>query len=219
MNLYPKNKISVFEVKKFIIIFYIVGTLGFLIPFTKDFFIAITPFALILSTYLLALYHEKYTKKTIFVFLLIYLLGFLVELIGVNTGLIFGNYKYGSGLGLKIYETPLLIGINWLFLAYTSVSILSSYKLNSILTVIFAPFLMLIYDFVLEQVAPKMDMWDWQSSSVPISNYIAWYLIALVFAGFLKVFRINTENPMSKILLLSQFVFLFFLMLFFKIQA
>lgn len=219
MNIYPKNKISVFEVKKFIVIFYIVGTLGFLIPFTKDFFIAITPFALILSTYLLAIYHEKYTKKIVFVFLLIYLLGFLVELIGVNTGLIFGDYKYGSGLGFKIFGTPLLIGINWLFLTYTSVSILSSFKLNSVLTVIFAPFLMLIYDIVLEQVAPKMDMWDWQNASVPIANYIAWYLIALVFAGFLKVFKINTENPMSKILLLSQFVFLFFLMLFFKIQA
>ena len=142
-----------------------------------------------------------------------------MELIGVNTGLIFGDYKYGSGLGFKIFGTPLLIGINWLFLTYTSVSILSSFKLNSVLTVIFAPFLMLIYDIVLEQVAPNMVMCDLQKVTVPIANYIAWYLIALVFAGFLKVFKINTENPMSKILLLSQFVFLFFLMLFFKIQA
>lgn len=216
MNLYPKSRIPVFEVKKFIVIFYIVGTLGFLIPYTKDLFIKITPFALILSVYLLALYHQKYTKKTITVFAIIYLLGFFVEVIGVKTGLIFGTYEYGSGLGLKVFKTPLLIGINWLFLTYTSVSILDHFKVNKFLTILLAPFIMLIYDFVLEQLAPKMDMWSWQDASIPVQNYISWYLIAAVFAAMLKVFKINTRNTMSGIVLICQFVFLVFLMLLLK---
>lgn len=216
MNLYPKNRISVFEVKKFVVIFYIVGTLGFLIPYTKDVFIAITPFALLLNVYLLALYHKKYSARDVVIFGLIFVFGFLVEVIGVNTGLIFGNYQYGSGLGLKLFETPLLIGINWLFLTYASVSVLTSFKLNKLLIVVLAPLAMLVYDFVLEQVAPKMDMWSWFDTSVPVSNFIAWYGIALVFAGLLTLFKINTENPLSKILLLCQFVFLFFLMLILK---
>ena len=216
MNLYPKNRISVSEVKKFVVIFYIVGTLGFLIPYTKDIFIAITPFALLLNVYLLALYHKKYSARDVVIFALIFVFGFLIEVIGVNTGLIFGDYQYGSGLGLKLFETPLLIGINWLFLTYASVSVLTSFKLNKLLIVVLAPLAMLVYDFVLEQVAPKMDMWSWFDNSVPISNFIAWYGIAFVFAGLLTLFKINTENPLSKILLLCQFVFLFFLMLILK---
>ena len=213
MNLYPKNRLPVFEVKKFIVIFYVVGTLGFLIPYTKSLFIAITPIALVLSVYLLALYHQEYSKKTILVFAIIYLLGFFIEVIGVKTGLIFGSYEYGSGLGLKVFKTPLLIGINWLFLTYTSVSILDHFKINKFLTILLAPFLMLTYDIVLEQLAPKMDMWSWQDSSIPLQNYISWYLIALVFAALLKVFRINTKNTMSGIVLICQFVFLMLLML------
>lgn len=216
MNLYPKNRIPVFEVKKFIIIFYIVGTLGFLIPYTRELFIKITPFALILNVYLLALYHQTYTRKTLLVFSIIYILGFLIEVIGVNTGVIFGNYQYGSGLGLKLFKTPLLIGINWLFLTYTSISILSNFRLNKLLIIVLAPFLMLIYDFVLEQIAPKMDMWSWQGSSVPIQNYISWYLIAVVFAGMMKIFGINTKNTMSGVVLICQFIFLVFLMLLLK---
>ncbi len=216
MNLYPKNRISVFEVKKFVVIFYIVGTLGFLIPFTKDVFITITPFALLLNVYLLAIYHKKYSISDVIIFVLIFVFGFLIEVLGVNTGLIFGDYQYGSGLGLKLFETPLLIGVNWLFLTYASVSVLNSFKINKLLIVVLAPLAMLIYDFVLEQVAPKMDMWSWHETSVPISNFIAWYGIALVFAGLLTLFKINTENPLSKILLLCQFVFLFFLMLILK---
>ncbi len=212
MNLYPKNKIPEKEVKKFIVIFYGVGTLGFLIPFTKGFFIAITPFALLLSTYLLAIYHKKYALKTIVIFVLIFLLGFFVEVVGVNTGLIFGNYKYGSGLGVKLFETPLLIGVNWLFLTYASVSVLSGLKINKNLALIFAPVLMLIYDLVLEQVAPKMDMWSWQNNDIPLQNYIAWFLIALVFVALIRVFKIDASNSMSKILLISQFVFFVLLM-------
>ncbi len=198
---------SEYEVKKFIIVFYTIGTLGFLIPFTRDLFIAITPPALLLNTYLLALYHKTYTAKIIGVFVCIFLAGFFIEVIGVNTGLVFGHYRYGNGLGLKLFDTPLLIGVNWLFLSYTSASLLNSFKINKNILVIIAPLLMLVYDLVLEQVAPKMDMWTWENSSIPLQNYIAWFFIALVFVTLLRLFKVNLENKLSTVLFLCQFVF------------
>ncbi len=216
MNLYPKNKKPLIEVKKFIITFYVVGTIGFTIPFSRNFFIAITPFALLISTYLLALYHNKYNLKTLTAFILVYLAGFFVEVVGVNTGVIFGEYAYGSAMGLKIFDTPLLIGVNWLFLTYTAISISKQLKINSVLTIFFAPALMLVYDIVIEQLAAKMDMWYWHGNIIPLKNYIAWYLIAVCFAFIFKLFKVNTKNPLASILFICQFLFFSCLLLFLK---
>lgn len=207
MNLYPKNKLPLYDVQKFIIIFYLVGISGFLLPFSNKFFIQLTPFALVLCIYLLAIYHKKYTKNTLIVFATIFSLGFFVEIIGVQTGLIFGDYVYGASLGFKILNTPLLIGANWLFLSYTSVSIVKQFIVKDGFVLFLAPLLMLVYDFVLEQVAPKMDMWSWQNDIVPIANYVAWYIIAFVFVFLIQKMKIDTKNPLAAILFFSQFVF------------
>ncbi len=207
MDLYPKNKIPLVEVKKFVVIFYVVGLLGFIIPFTKAFFVTITPFILILNVYLLAVYHKTYILKYIFIFLLIFLSGFVVEVIGVRTGLLFGHYTYGKALGIKFFDTPLLIGINWLFLTYTAVAITGNFIKKGWLNVFIAPLFMLVYDIVLEQVAPKMNMWSWQNSEIPFKNYIAWYIIGFVFVLLLEVLKIEIKNPLAAFLFLCLFVF------------
>lgn len=216
MNFYPKNRLQIQEVKKFVLIFYLVGLLGFLFPYSKDIFIKIIPPALLLSTYLLAIYHERYTRKSVLIFFLIFTLGFFIEVIGVNTGLIFGTYTYGKGLGLKVLNTPLMIGVNWLFLTYTSISLVEKLKLKQGFTILLAPLLMVLYDIILEQLAPKMDMWSWQGSTIPLSNYIAWYLFGVAFAAIFRIFRIDTKNPLANILFSCQF--LFFVLLKFLIR-
>ncbi len=216
INLYPRNRISEHKVKRFIATFYVVGAFGFLIPLTKELFITITPIALLLNTYLLAIYHNKYSLKAIAVFTLIFLLGFFIEVIGVNTGLIFGSYQYGSGLGVKIFDTPLLIGVNWLFLTYACSSVLHRLRINKNLSVIMTALLMLGYDLILEQVAPKMDMWHWEGGLIPIQNYMAWFAIALLFAALLRFFRINLKNSLSGTLLIAQFIFFVVLMFILK---
>lgn len=207
MELYPKNKIPIAEVQKFIVIFYIIGLFGFIIPFTKAFFITITPFALLLNVYLLAIYHEKYTLKYVLIFLSIFISGYCIEVVGVKTGFIFGSYIYGNALGIKLFETPVLIGVNWLFLTYTATSLTEKLNIKKWLALFLAPALMLVYDIVLEQVAPKMDMWNWHNSEVPLKNYIAWYIIAFSFVLLLKAFKIKTSNPLSAILFICQFLF------------
>lgn len=207
MEFYPKNKIPVAEVRKFIVIFYIVGLLGFIIPFTKPLFITITPFALLLNVYLLAIYHEGYSLKQVLAFLFIFLSGFCIEVVGVRTGLIFGSYLYGEALGIKLLETPLLIGVNWLFLTYTAMSIMERLNINKWIALFAAPALMLGYDVIMEQVAPKMDMWSWHNAEVPLQNYLAWFAIAVCFVAILNALKIKTSNPLSGVLFMCQVVF------------
>lgn len=213
MKLYPKDFIQLKEIKKFILIFYIVGLLGFLIPQTKDLFIVLIPFALVLAIYLLGIFHSRYDKKTILALIIVFFSGFFIETIGVETGLIFGSYKYGDGLGLKVLETPLVIGLNWAFLTYTSLSIISEFRFPKFITLLLAPLLMVVYDLILEQLAPKMDMWSWENNVIPFQNYIAWYVVSFVFVLGFDFFKVDVKNSLSKILFLAQFSFFAILLL------
>lgn len=195
------------SVKRFIIQFHLVGFLGFAIPYSAPFFVFLTPLALLLCSLLLALYHPKYDQKTVIAFALIFLAGLAVEIIGVNTGMIFGNYHYGRALGPKVMETPLIIGLNWLFMVYASNSLFNRFRIPALLKVLFASMIMVVYDLVLEQVADKLEMWSWENSAIPAQNYLAWFLLALLFGGLLRCFKINMENKLSRILLGCQFLF------------
>ena len=81
-NIFPKNKIPVGEVKRFVLLFYAIGLLGFILPFSRAIFSAITPFAMLLGIYFLAVYHTDYNRKTTIAFSIVFLLGFSVEAIG-----------------------------------------------------------------------------------------------------------------------------------------
>jgi putative membrane protein len=213
MNLYPANKLEIKEVRKFIVIFYVVGIAGFSMPFIQPVFKVITPLALLLGVYLLAIYHGKFSPKSLVVFFAVFLTGLLVEMIGVNTGLIFGEYTYGKTLGPKIWNTPLMIGVNWLFLVYAIASITGKIKAPAMVQILISSLMMIVYDLVLEQVAPRMDMWSWENAHIPLQNYIAWFVVSIFLFSLLKIFRIKIANPMAVILLLCQFIFFLFLMI------
>lgn len=191
-----------------IVIFYAVGVAGMLWQVSFSFFIRLIPFALLLSLFVLAVYHRgRFGLNPILVFLAIFVFGFVVEMWGVQTGAIFGQYRYAGGLGPKILDTPVIIGINWLLLVYTTSSVLDNVKLHPAFKVFFGAALMLVYDYFLEQAAPKMDMWHWEGNVVPLQNFIAWFIVALGFHALVKMFRVKTQNPMSLVVLVCQFLF------------
>ena len=73
--------------------------------------------------------------------------------------------------------------------------------------------MMLIYDLVMEQVAPKMDMWSWQGGRVPVENYLAWFVIAAIFHAMIQFTSIKIKNKLSETILLAQFVFFVILLI------
>lgn len=202
----------------FFVIFYSVGVIGIALPITFPMFIKLIPFALILSFAALVFFHSgKIDWKTTLFFLSIYIISFTVEAIGVNTGIIFGDYSYGGGLGLKLFETPFIIGVNWLFMVYTTAAVVEKWKLHSIFKIIVAASIMLLYDLVLEQVAPKLDMWHWKNEIIPLQNYMAWFALALIFHSVLKISNIKTQNKLALLILGCQFLFFLSLDFLFKL--
>ena len=202
--------------KILIYIFYTVGVFGFLMPEFLSFFKHLIPLALILSFILLAVFQPKEAvdRSFIIVFGSIYLSGLIIEIIGVNTGVVFGEYSYGSNLGFKLFNTPIIIGLNWLILVYTSSALFERLNINSIYKVLLASICMLGYDIVLEKIAPKIGMWNWNGVEAPLRNFLAWFIISFIFQVVIKVVGIRVENPVAKNLFISQFIFFLILSIF-----
>ncbi len=195
--------------KRFIVHFYIVGTVGMLIPATQALFFWLIPYSLLLTAACLFYFHQaRINVATIVAGSFIILGGIGIEMVGVNTGIIFGHYRYGNSLGISVLGTPLLIGVNWLFMVYATASVLSQTRLNAPLRIVGAATLMVVYDLVLEHAAPPMDMWHWQGDNIPFQNYVAWWVCGVVFQTVLHGARVDTRNPVAAHLLALQFLFL-----------
>lgn len=201
------------KVKAFVIIFYAVGIMGLLWPTTHSLFIKLIPTALLLSFAILLLFHgNTFSRKSILVFSSIFILSFIIEAIGVNTGVIFGNYSYGSGLGLKLFKTPIIIGLNWFLLVYTTASVVNLFKLSMAFNILLASVAMVIYDIVMEQMASSLDMWYWLNHLIPTKNYIAWFVLSILFHSMIKLTNVKTENKIASTVLSCQFLFFLILL-------
>ncbi len=192
----------------FFILFYSVGVAGIGTSITQRIFIDLIPFALSLSFVAVLLFHESgYSVNFRFVLFTIFLVSYFVEVAGVNTHLVFGNYSYGNGLGFKLFGTPLMIGLNWVMLVYCSASIFERFKMPVLLQIILASVLMVMYDIVLEHVACFLDLWSWKGNVIPLQNYLVWFALALVFQSLIKWQKIKTVNPVAPIIFYCQLLF------------
>lgn len=205
-------------VRIILIIFFSVGIAGISIPKSREFFILLTPVALLISFIILAAFHQPIQlKKELLVFSTIFFVSFIIEAIGANTGKIFGSYSYGKGLGAKLFNTPLLIGFNWVMLVYCTAGLADKIKLPLIIKIITSSLLMLLYDVAMEQVAPEIGMWSFSGEVVPLSNYLAWFVVAFLFHSFLRFARIKVINRMVRFIFTVQFLFFLILAFSFRI--
>jgi bisanhydrobacterioruberin hydratase len=198
-----------------VFIFYAVGIAGIVHPSTFSFFTNLIPIVILSSLLLLFLYHKGTPGlKLTYIFSFIFIVGFFIEVAGVNTGIIFGNYQYGNSLGFKVFNTPVIIGLNWVLLIYLSAAVFQKTNFHSVIKVLLASIIMVFYDVFLEQVAPIMDMWYWENNEIPFQNYLAWFVISLFFHALVHTFKVKLENKIATALLISQFLFFIILSIF-----
>jgi len=188
-----------------LLIFHTVGIIGISSSYSR-YFLALTPFHLILSCTILLLFQPSWNKKFLVFALVTYLTGMLVEWIGVHTGILFGDYAYGATLGTKFDGIPYLIGINWLMLTMICGDLARKIKLAKSFQVLLGAALMTGLDFIIEPVAVRYDFWHWTQGIIPLSNYLSWFLIAIPLQGLFHWAK-SGNNQLAKWLFLSQLLF------------
>ncbi|MGF1586597.1 MAG: carotenoid biosynthesis protein [Bacteroidales bacterium] len=180
-----------------LLIFYMVGIVLLSVAATKLYIERLTPYTLLMNIVLIIIFHKPWTASHIVIYLLIAISGFLVEVAGVYTGLIFGDYQYGHVLGIKLFDSPLIIGVNWLMLTYFIYHIMLKSKWPAWLQITGGALLMVIYDIILEPVAIRMNMWSWSGGVIPFQNYAAWFIISVIFFSLLHAFNIRQQNRIA----------------------
>ena len=202
---------------KRIAVIYAVGVVGFSIPFTHGIFIRLTPLMLLLSFAILVYYisdlRSEKQHKRVFYYSFVFVAGFLVEMWGVNTGVLFGDYLYGSGLGPKVVGTPPIIGLNWVLMIYMTSAIFSPLKRNLLNGIVWPSLLMVGYDVIMEQVAPIMNMWSWENDIIPLQNYLMWGILALFFHSVRYALKLSDRNQMALPLFVVQTLFFLLILL------
>ena len=203
-------------VKILLIVFFSVGVAGTALDLSRDIFIRLTPLALLLClSALLAFHRSDAPGKDLLIFGTILTAGFLVETAGVNSGKIFGNYAYGEGLGLKIFNTPLLIGVNWVVLTYSTAIIVDKLTVPGVLRIPAASALMVLYDLIMEQVAPVMRMWSFENA-IPAQNYLMWFVVAAIFHTMILIAGLRFSNRIAPFIFIIQGIFFLILYLIFR---
>ena len=203
------------------IIIYIVGIIGVTVPLHEN-FMMLTPINL-LTTFVIAVYADKNKNAGLYLVLAFsYLFGFFLELLGVQTGVIFGAYTYGETLGPKIWGTPLIIGINWAMLVYASVSISNSYfeQFPTIVKAAIGATLMVLLDIFIEPVAVYFDFWKWTPDPMnklivaPLENYIVWWLAAFLLNYLVQIIVPAIKNRTIEVLFYLQLLFFIWIIIF-----
>lgn len=205
-KLYKKKEFLRFSVF-FVWLINISGFFG-LLSDQKDFFLIMSPLAILITFILLILNYDFKQKGFITALISIITIGFLVEFLGVNYDLFFGSYEYGNNLGYKIGGVPIIMSVNWLVLIFLAGSFTEKIIPNSLpIKVLFAALLMVFLDIFLEICAPKLDYWKFNEEVVPISNYNSWFIIsAICLYIYFKLIK-EKEYTLSTNMLVIYFAF------------
>lgn len=173
--------------------FFLIGAIGHGVPLLYPYMLILTPFILLFFGILCAytLTAEQGWKFLIWLSA-VFLTSFFLEVLGVSTGLIFGNYNYGSVLGMHVLGVPPIIGFNWVFViaGFSRLVRRSPFVNTAVPAALAAALLCVFFDIILEPLAVQLNYWSWDPvrfhvQGIPLQNYAAWFVIAFFSSLFL----------------------------------
>ena len=184
----------------------------------------LTPFNL-LAMFGLVLYTlpKDQVRKFLIFLAIAFTLGFSAEMVGVKTGLLFGQYSYGTALGPKVNGVPLLIGMNWFIVVYGSgmlAILIRSYLARLVpakaaysrwigfSVIIDGALFATLFDWIMEPAATKLGLWTWQGGQVPMLNYLTWFLLSVIILAIFRQLKLKHHAFAVNLLLIQALFFL-----------
>lgn len=191
-----------------IILFHAVGIIGFNLSGFDTKFLDLVPWHLLLMMGVIIWSHNRPDAKFGLFALLLFIVGFGAELIGVHTSWLFGSYTYGDTLGIKLFNVPPMIGVNWFLLVYATGVLMQRSRVKNIYARILTGALLLVsLDVLIEPIAIHFDYWHWTSGTIPIKNYLSWFVLSGLMLFIFEKFKFPPQSKAAPVLLVMEFVF------------
>jgi uncharacterized membrane protein len=129
------------------------------------------------------------TKSVTITSVIILILAFIIEYIGVRSGYPFGRYSYTNTLSPAVSGVPIAITLSWFSLSVNSF-LLSKFLLfesKNIYIILVSAFIILGVDLLLEPFASSVNgYWLWAGGTIPFQNYVSWFIAGLLFSYILN---------------------------------
>ncbi len=193
--------------KIIVVALHLVGIIGLSLPEYRWLFLMLTPVQLLSTMVLILAFHRGWNDAFPIFAATAFWIGFGSELIGIHTGFLYGDYVYGSSLGPKLWEVPVVIGVNWFILVYLTGTVFHKSIPNDYYAAFMGAVSMTALDYVVEPVAVELDFWAWKFDIIPIGNYLGWFLVSFLIHLIYRKAKFEKENQLAAFLLVTMILF------------
>lgn len=203
-----EGRISRLTIAKIIVVaLHVVGIIGLSLPEYRWLFLLLTPYQLLSTMILILVFHRGWNDAFPIFAAAAFWIGFGSELIGIHTGYLYGDYVYGASLGPKLWNVPLVIGVNWFVLVYLTGAVFHKSIPNDYYAAFLGAVSMTALDYVMEPVAVALDFWSWKFDIIPGENYLGWMGVSFLIHLIYRKIKFEKENQLAAFLLVALIVF------------
>ena len=189
-------------------VFYSVGIAGHIHPRSLPIMIRLTPWVLLVFGVLIIItVNPRPRARALCWISATYLFTFIMEILGVSTGMVFGEYLYGESLGFQLFQVPVVIGFNWTIIVFALSAEVFRLVQSPLAGGLLAGLGAVIFDWIMEPAAISLDYWHWNTDSIPPQNYLAWFGIAALCAWVYGRLGIRTRSRLGILYVLIQLLF------------
>lgn len=151
-----------------------------------------------------ALFRYMGVRRAALALLVVSVFGYVIEGLGVATGLPYGSFFYGEALGPKLLGlAPYILPVSYVPLVIGAVTATGNQRTGSrgiLLWTLKSALLLTLIDGVLDPGAASLGFWVWPEGGpyygVPVSNYLGWLLSgALASLLLIAAGRWNRHSP------------------------
>ena len=141
-------------------------------------------------------------KKGILSLLLLSIFALTIESIGVLTGLPYGRFYYGEGIGYKLFQVvPWTVPFAWVPLVLGAYTAAQKITHSTVKKIILTALLLVGIDLVLDPGAFALGMWIWIDTSwyygIPFLNFAGWFFSGSIGASMTHLFCTHKSGKIS----------------------
>jgi putative membrane protein len=122
--------------------------------------------------------------------------GLLAEVIGTETGVLFGDYAYSDALGPAVVgSVPVAVPLAWTMMAYPAYVVATTLAQHRWVAAVIGGWVLMAWDVFLDPMMVDLGAWSWLTTDpatpgvpgIPATNFVGWFVVGTVIVGGLTL--------------------------------